>query len=157
MVLFLTTSCGRSEVTSAPAAATANRGFYTVGVGGKAVRMQLAVKRAEMEHGLMGRTDLKADEGMLFVYTDPQRMSFWMRNTPSPLDIGFFTADGILREVYPMYPFDETPVVSRNEALVYALEMKQGWFEFNGVKPGAQLDLKALAVALRARGESPAN
>jgi hypothetical protein len=94
---------------------------------------------------------------MLFVYAKPQRMSFWMRNTPSPLDIGFFTADGILREVYPMYPFDETPVMSRNRAVLFALEMKQGWFEFSGVKPGAQLDLKALAVALRARGETPAH
>ncbi len=156
-VLLLSTSCGRSEVVSPPAAATANRSFYTVGVGGKAVRMQLAVKPAEMEHGLMGRTDLKTDEGMLFVYAKPQRMSFWMRNTPSPLDIGFFTADGILREVYPMYPFDETPVMSRNRAVLFALEMKQGWFEFSGVKPGAQLDLKALAVALRARGETPAH
>ena len=153
--LFFSTGCGQSEVASSPATATASRGFYIVAVGGKAVRMQLAVKPAEMEHGLMGRTDLKSDEGMLFVYSKPQRMSFWMRNTPTALDIGFFTADGILREVYPLYPFDETPVVSRHEALVYALEMKQGWFEFNGVKPGAQLDLKALAAALRARGESP--
>jgi uncharacterized membrane protein (UPF0127 family) len=154
-VLFFAASEGLSEVAVAPAGATANRVFYPIKVGGKAVRLQLAVKRAEMEHGLMGRTDLKADEGMLFVYADPQRMSFWMRNTPTALDIGFFTADGILREVYPLYPFDETPVVSRHEALVYALEMKQGWFEFNGVKPGAQLDLEALAAALRARGESP--
>ena len=164
VLLSLTIGCGRSgdaPVTvstkaNSTATATAHAGFYTVTVGDKAVRMQLAVKRAEMEHGLMGRTDLKSDEGMLFVYADPQRMSFWMRNTPTPLDIGFFTADGVLKEVYPMYPFDETPVVSRNEALVFALEMKQGWFEFNGVKPGAQLDLKALAIALRARGDSPA-
>jgi signal peptidase I len=44
----------------------------------------------------------------------------------------------------------------RGEVMVFALEMKQGWFEFNGVKPGAQLDLKALAEALRLRGFSPA-
>ena len=35
------------------------------------------------------------------------------------------------------------------------MEMNQGWFEFNGVKPGAKLDLKALAAALKARGFAP--
>ena len=154
--LALSIGIGRSEGTQSATAKNAATEFYSIAVGGKAVRMQLAVKRAEMERGLMGRTDLKTEDGMLFVYAEPQRMSFWMRNTPTPLDIGFFAADGTLKEIYPLYPFDETAVVSRGEALVFALEMKQGWFEFNGVKPGAQLDLKALAVALRLRGFSPA-
>lgn len=154
--LPLSSGCGRSDVAEAPAPLKTFKDFFAVSVGGKTVQMQLAVKRAEMEHGLMGRTDLKSDEGMLFVYAAPQRMSFWMRNTPTPLDIGFFDASGTLKEVYPLYPFDEKPVASRGEVMVFALEMKQGWFEFNGVKPGAQLDLKALAEALRLRGFSPA-
>ncbi len=156
VILGLSIGTGRSDETKAAAIHNTATEFYAISVGGKTVRMQLAVKRAEMEHGLMGRTDLKTDEGMLFVYAEPQRMSFWMRNTPTPLDIGFFTADGTLKEIYPLYPFDETPVASRGEALVFALEMKQGWFEFNEVKPGARIDLKALAVALRLRGFSPA-
>ena len=157
VALSFSTGCGRGDSTQSSAAtAKAATEFYPIAVGAKTVRMQLAVKPAEMEHGLMGRTDLKSDEGMLFVYAEPQRMSFWMRNTPTPLDIGFFTADGTLKEIYQMYPFDETPVASRSEVLVYALEMKQGWFEFNAVKPGSQLDLKALAAALRARGFAPA-
>ena len=130
--------------------------FFTVSVGPKPVRMQLAIRSREMEHGLMGREDLKSDEGMLFLYETPQRMSFWMRNTPTALDIGFFTADGVLKEIYQMYPYDETPVTSRSVELQFALEMKQGWFEFNGVKPGTKLDLKALAAAIKARGFEPA-
>jgi uncharacterized protein len=156
-LLALTPGCGRGDSARTSAAtAQAATDFYPIAVGEKTVRMQLAVKPAEMEHGLMGRTDLKSDEGMIFVYAQPQQMSFWMRNTPTPLDIGFFTGDGTLREIYQMYPFDETPVPSRSEVLVFALEMKQGWFEFNGVKPGAKIDLKALAAALQARGFSPA-
>ena len=156
--LLMMTGCGRSDVSTAGGQTQAGTGQKTVAdvfvilVGDKPVRMQLAVKAHEMEHGLMGRTDLKSDEGMLFVYERPQQQSFWMRNTPTPLDIGFFTADGTLKEIYQMYPFDETSVRSRSEALQFALEMKQGWFEFNGVKPGSKLDLKALATALRARG-----
>lgn len=154
--LLLVTGCGRSDVAQAPLAQKSVADFFTIAVGPKPVRMQLAVKPREMEHGLMGRTDLASDEGMLFLYERPQQMSFWMRATPTPLDIGFFAADGTLKEIYPMYPFDETPVRSRGEALQFALEMKQGWFEFNGVKPGSKLDLKALAEALKARGAEPA-
>ncbi|EIP98036.1 hypothetical protein OpiT1DRAFT_02486 [Opitutaceae bacterium TAV1] len=139
---------------SAPAspAAKGPETFFPIRVGSATARIQLAVTPTEMEHGLMGRTDLGDDDGMIFVYRGPQRMSFWMRNTPTPLDIGFFDADGILREVYPLQAYDETPVASKGRALHYALEMKQGWYRSRGVRPGDRLDLAALDEALKARG-----
>jgi uncharacterized membrane protein (UPF0127 family) len=153
--LSMVTGCGRSDGSSTSGVVKPATEFFVIQVGDKPVRMQLAVKMREMEHGLMERRDLKADEGMLFVYAGPQQMSFWMRNTPTPLDIGFFTADGVLKEIYQMYPYDETPVASHSTQLKFALEMNQGWFAKNEVKPGAKLDLKALAEALRARGFEP--
>ena len=114
--------------------------------------MQFAVRPDEQQSGLMHRRDLGHDDGMLFVYPRPQRMGFWMHNTPTALDIGYFNAAGQLQEVYPMYPFDETTVSSSGSELKYALEMNQGWFRENGVKPGAQLDMKAVAAAMKARG-----
>ena len=92
---------------------------------------------------------------MIFVYPRAQSLSFWMRNTPTPLDIGFFTADGELREIYPLHPFDETPVPSRRKDLQFAVELNQGWFQANQVKPGDKLDLAAVAAALKARGFPP--
>lgn len=154
-VVALTPGCGRGDSPRETAAVKTVADYFEIRVGEKTVRMQLAVRPREMERGLMERRDLKADDGMLFVYAGTQRMSFWMRNTPTPLDIGFFTADGVLKEVYALHPFDETGVQSRSEALKFALEVNQGWFAKNGVKPGAQLDLKALAQALRARGLEP--
>lgn len=147
--------CGRSEPAQ-PAAPKTVADYFTIKVGERAVRMQLAVLRSEMEHGLMGRKELGRDDGMLFVYAKPTQMSFWMHNTPLPLDIGFFNAEGVLLEIYPMYSFDETPVRSRSTQLQFALEMNQGWFAANGVKPGAKLDLAALAAALRERHLDPA-
>jgi uncharacterized membrane protein (UPF0127 family) len=126
--------------------------WFTIKVGDQSVRMQLAIRPPEMEHGLMGRTDLGRDEGMLFIFGEPQQMSFWMHNTPTPLDIGYFTPTGELAEIYPLHPFDEAPVKSRNDRLQFALEMNQGWFHERGVKPGAKLDLKALAAAMKERG-----
>lgn len=119
------------------------------------MRMQLAVRPAEMQRGLMQRTDLGKDDGMIFVYDKPQQMHFWMRNTPTPLDIGFFDGKGVLQEVYPLYPYDEKTVSSRGTQLQYALEMNQGWYRANGIQPGAQLDLTALGAALKERGFDP--
>ena len=117
--------------------------------------MQVAALPPELEHGLMERRDLGRDEGMLFVFRTPQTLSFWMRNTPTPLDLGYFTPSGELAEIYPLYPFDEVPVKSRGDRLQFALEMNQGWFRERGVKPGARLDLKAVAAALKERGLDP--
>ncbi|MBS0662690.1 MAG: DUF192 domain-containing protein [Verrucomicrobia bacterium] len=117
--------------------------------------MQVAVLPTEMERGLMGRRDLGPDQGMIFVYQQPQVMAFWMHNTPTPLDIGFFLPSGELAEIYPLLPFDERTVRSRGDTLQFALEMNQNWFHGQGLRPGAKLDLKALAAALRARDFDP--
>ncbi len=142
---------------AAPAPMKSAAEFFPIAVGDKVLRLQLAVTGPEMERGLMGRRTLGADEGMIFLFAKPQTLSFWMRNTPLPLDIGYFDAAGRLREHYPLYPFDETSVVSRADDLQFAVEVNQGWFRANQVKRGAVLDLKALAEALRQRGFDPAN
>jgi len=129
--------------------------FFSIKVGDKTVRMQLAVRMPEMQRGLMERRDLGRDEGMIFIYEKPQQMSFWMHNTPTPLDIGFFNPNGDLLEVYGMQPFDETTVPSRSSNVQLALEMNIGWYAQNGVRPGAKIDLKALGDALKQRGFEP--
>lgn len=129
--------------------------WFAITIDGKTMQLHLAINAAEMERGLMQRHDLPSDRGMLFVYRTPTAMSFWMRDTPLPLDIGFFSPDGELVEVYAMQPFDETPIRSRSSRLQFALEMKQGWFHDHGVKPGARLDLIALRASLQARGAAP--
>jgi len=129
--------------------------FFTIDVGGHPVHMQLAVSEPEMEHGLMERRDLGHDEGMIFVYDTPRQMTFWMRNTPTPLDIGYFTPDGKLAETYSMFPFDDRTIASRSSEIQFALEMNQGWYNGSNLRSGAQLDLKALAAALAARGFDP--
>ena len=105
-----------------------------------------------MKKGLMHRTTLGENRGMLFFYGPPKQMSFWMQNTKISLDIGYFTSDGVLREIYPMYPMDERSVKSRRDDLLMALEMNQGWYAKNGIKPGDKFDLEILKKALLARG-----
>lgn len=153
-VLLPLTGCDRQESGGATDRKSV-ADYFEIRVGDKPVRVQIAVREEEMQRGLMDRRDLGANEGMLFVYDRPQSMSFWMRNTPTPLDIGFFDRSGKLLEIYPLHPFDETGVQSRSDELLIALEMNQGWFRESGIKPGQQLDLKAVAAALEARGFKP--
>lgn len=124
---------------------------FPIRIGGRTVQLQVALSPGEMERGLMFVKAMGADEGMLFVFEHPQTMSFWMRNTEQPLDIGYLDADGTLREIYPLYPHDEQPVHSLGRRQL-ALEMNRGWFARAGVKPGAKLDLAALNAAIAARG-----
>jgi uncharacterized membrane protein (UPF0127 family) len=150
----LLTACGNDAPKTDTTKTVEDR--FAIRVGARTVQMQVAVLAAETQKGLMFRKSMGADEGMVFVFDRPQQMSFWMRNTEIPLDIGYFDADGVLREVYPMYPHDERPVYSRSGRIQFCLEMNQGWFSRAGVRPGDRLDLAALAAALRARGLSPA-
>jgi uncharacterized protein len=143
---------GKSEAEAAPK--TVND-YFPIKIGDQIVKMQIAALPAEQERGLMFRQSLGRDEGMLFVFARSQPMAFWMRNTVVPLDIGYIDAQGVLREIYPLYPRDERSVASRSRDLRFALEVNQGWFKERGVKPGAQLDLKAVAEALKARGLDP--
>lgn len=145
--------CGKQDdAAAAPKGADA---WFEIKVGERRVRVQIAARPDEVQRGLMFRPSLGRDEGMLFVFTRPQQMGFWMRNTTIPLDIGYFDPAGELKEIYPLYPLDERSVTSRGRNLQYALEMNQGWYREAGVRPGARLDLKAVAKALRDRGLDP--
>jgi uncharacterized protein len=155
-LMALPSGCSQEKAAKIPEVQPATA-YFPIKVGDRIVRMQIAATSGEMERGLMGRRELTTDEGMIFIFPKTQRASFWMRNTLVPLDIGYFTDDGVLREFYPMYPLDETAVQSKNEHIKYCLEMAQNWFAQNGVKPGAQLDLPALLAAVKARGFEPRN
>ncbi|NBD37093.1 MAG: DUF192 domain-containing protein [Verrucomicrobia bacterium] len=119
-------------------------------------KAQIALTPTEQRNGLMRRESLPADGGMLFPYQRPQRMSFWMANTPLPLDIGFFDAEGTLREIHRMVPFDRSRTTSSSDEIQFALEMNRGWFSANGLRPGGVMDLELLRAALRRRGADPA-
>jgi uncharacterized membrane protein (UPF0127 family) len=151
VTLLLVSGCARSQPDH-PAALKTVEDYFTFRLGGHPIRLQLAVTQPEMEHGLMERRGLGRDDGMLFVFSKPQQMSFWMHDTPTPLDVGFFDPAGKLEEIYQMQPFDETTTASRSTDLQLALEMNEGWFSDNDVKPDAQLDFTELDAALKARG-----
>jgi uncharacterized protein len=146
------TGCSREGVR---ARATINETF-PLAVGAARISVQVAVTTPEMEKGLMYRTDLADNIGMIFVYKTPEKMRYWMKNVPIPLSIGFFKADGTLSEVRALLPNDARTTASSGADIQFVLEMNEGWYERHGVKPGDRLDRKLLAGALELRGEDSA-
>ena len=125
--------------------------YFPISIDGHELLLQLALSNAEQKKGLMYREKLPEDHGMLFLFDYPDQRSFWMRNTSIPLDIAYFDASGRLKEIHPLYPFDETSVLSRCHEILIAIETNQDWFAKKGIKTGALIDLKALNSALKLR------
>lgn len=85
--------------------------------------------------GLMNRFSLQPDHGMIFVFAESQPLGFWMKNTFVPLSIAYINRDGVIVNILDMKPHDESSHPSNGPAL-YALEMKQGWFNDRGIVAG---------------------
>lgn len=125
---------------------------FDLGVSGKKLRVRVAVTDLELATGLMNTPALPADEGMVFVYRDVAVRRFWMANVPYDIDIGYFDDAGTLTDTHRLRANDTEPVASESSRVRYALETPAGWYAAQGLKPGAKLDLAALAAALEARG-----
>ena len=92
------------------------------------------------ENGLMFRDSLPEDRGMLFLFEQPKKASFWMRNTKIPLSIAYIDSTEKILEIKSMNPLDETVVPSSSDHVAYALEVNQGWFVRHGISSGAKID-----------------
>jgi uncharacterized membrane protein (UPF0127 family) len=118
--------------------------------------LQLAVTSEQKTMGLMERTKLAPNAGMLFVYdsTQPPDAGFWMYRTRLPLDIAFLDSAGVIRSIKQMVPCPTTiaqgcPTYEPGVPYRYALEMNTGYFEQHGVGLGQTLLLQNLTDGRR--------
>jgi uncharacterized membrane protein (UPF0127 family) len=98
----------------------------------------VAANDADREQGLMYRTKLAPNEGMLFVFNETAVHCFWMKNTLIPLSIAFIRGDGTITDIDEMQAETTDNHCPRNNG-VYALEMSKGWFTSKGIKPGMKM------------------
>ncbi|HEV2598635.1 DUF192 domain-containing protein [Sphingopyxis sp.] len=108
-------ACSSDPAAQAETAATIP---LTIEMAGKAHRFNVEVARtdAEQDRGLMFRTGLPADGGMIFPFAKPRIGSFWMKNTLIPLDMIFIRADGSIDRIAEnTIPESLEPVVSGGE------------------------------------------
>ena len=108
-------------------------------IGEHKLVVEVAVTPGEQALGLMNRDSLATDRGMIFVFEEPKKASFWMRNTSIPLDLAFLDSEGVILEIHPLVPFEETPVESKSGKVAYAIETNRDWFASRGLKPGIKV------------------
>ena len=115
--------------------------LHELQVAGRAVKVELAVTKEQRDHGLMHRTQLDPDAGMLFVFQDDGPRSFWMKNTLIPLDIVFIEADGTVQNIGRGEPLVEVPTVNSLRPARMVLELNAGWSEEHGLLPGQRIEI----------------
>ena len=117
----------------------------TITSGGKTHRFTVEVAKTSEEQamGLMYRTKLAPDRGMVFPFDPPRDASFWMRNTLIPLDMIFVRADGSIANIAAnTVPHSEEPVPSDGPVKA-VLEIAGGRSAELGIKPGDMVEWSA--------------
>lgn len=98
--------------------------------------IEIADEPAEHAEGLMFRTEMAADRGMLFLFERPRIARFWMRNTFIPLDMIFIDSAGrVINVEADTVPFSEQPR-SSTAPVIAVLEVNAGEAAEHGIGPG---------------------
>ena len=98
--------------------------------------VELALTPTQQARGLMFRTEMEDNEGMLFVFHDVAMRSFWMKNTLIPLDMLFIHEDGTIHHIHHnAKPQDLTKITSKYPSKA-VLELNGGAADKIGIKEG---------------------
>lgn len=107
-------------------------------------RISVEVAKTPSEHarGLMYRTQMPSNHGMIFQWPDSARRVFWMRNTCLPLDMLFIAEDMTIAGI-----LEQVPVLNEEPRTVpcpaaYVLEVNAGWTRRHGIKPGTKIAIE---------------
>lgn len=125
---------------------TATASFYSNNSETVKISLEIAETDAERQKGLMNRKSLAENHGMLFVWKDEERRSFWMKNTLIPLDMIFISSNGTVLNVETAYP---EPNSSDSELkhyfsdgkAMYVIEVNAGFAENNSIRKGNSVEL----------------
>jgi uncharacterized protein len=101
--------------------------------------VQVATTPDQQERGLMFTKSLGPDQGMIFPYSPPQEVAFWMENTLIPLDIIFIQPDGTIARITNAKPLDRTPLPS-GVPIAAVLEIRGGRAAELGIRAGDHVD-----------------
>jgi hypothetical protein len=131
-------SCARVD---APAFAQAASVLVIESTGGEhRFQVELADTDEKRAQGLMYRTELADNAGMLFDFgPTPRPVSMWMKNTLIPLDMAFIAADGRIVTIVEMTTPQSLASIRSGEDVLAVLEVRGGRFGELGVRPGDRI------------------
>jgi len=108
-------------------------------IGNYTTTVEVVDKLEPITLGLMYRNNLPENNGMLFVFDEPIKASFWNKNTQIALDIAFLDSQGTILEILQLNPYDETLIESTSDKVLYAIELNKGWFNKHNIVPGMKI------------------
>lgn len=104
--------------------------------GEQPIDIEIAESEDEKSYGLMFRTSLSDERGMLFPYAKAHELSMWMHNTYIPLDMVFIRADGVVHRIEARAePLSDRIITSEGDVAA-VLELAGGAASRLGLKPG---------------------
>jgi uncharacterized protein len=144
LLMLVLAGCGQStpvagrEVAGVnePSRAQPRLATMKVWLGVHELKAEVARTAREREVGMMYRTNVAEDEGMLFVFPRAGQVSFWMKNVPIPLSCAYIDPEGVILEIHELEPHNEKSVPAKSFQIQYVLEVAGGWFERHGVSTG---------------------
>jgi uncharacterized membrane protein (UPF0127 family) len=105
-------------------------------LGAAEVSAEMALTDIQVETGMMFRTNLDENAGMIFPLPYPLQASFWMTNCPLPLSAAYINPQGEILEIHELHANDPNPVAAKSRNILYVLEVNQGWFDRHHIVPG---------------------
>jgi len=118
-----------------PASADSSLLVIETAGGPQSFQVEVAATPEQRQRGLMYRTRLAADAGMLFLYDEDRQVRMWMKNTLVPLDMIFIRRDGTVESVVERtIPLSTTVVASQGDVAA-VLEVAGGTVARLGIKP----------------------
>lgn len=106
------------------------------------IEVEAAIQAAERNQGLMYRSEMDEDKGMIFFFEDMDMRSFWMKNTKIPLDIIFIDNKGVINTIHKnTVPYSERSIPSKQKSQ-FVVEVNGGYCERHGIKEGDLIEYK---------------
>ena len=115
--------------------------------GPRAFKMEIAADDASRALGLMHRTHLAKDAGMLFDFKTTVMTAFWMKDTPLPLDMLFVRADGTISTVAANAVPYSTAEIASAEPIRAVIEIGGGQARALGIAPGDRIQARMFGTA----------
>jgi uncharacterized membrane protein (UPF0127 family) len=117
-------------------------------IGGQRIQLEVARTPQEQSKGLMHRPPLPDDRGMLFLFNPPRPVQFWMKNTPSPLDMVFLRDGEVQAIVESALPCQADPCPTygpdRSVPIDQVIELRSGRAAELGLTAGDRITIEFL-------------
>ena len=140
LFLLFATACAQGDRVGGIGGASQNIVVITSETGEHRFRVEIADDDEERRIGLMYRTEMAADAGMLFDFEVSRPISMWMKNTLISLDMAFIDEKGVIKRIAANTTPRSLESVQSGEPVIAVLEVNGGVLDSLGIKAGDTVD-----------------